>query len=378
MKKIVIAPDSFKESLSAKEVSDIIGDEFAKVFPNAEIVKIPLADGGEGTAAALKDSIADATWIAVATKDPLHRDMQAEYLYSKEKNLAIIEAAAASGLMLLQENERNPNITSSFGTGILIKHALDMGVMNFIIGLGGSATNDGGMGIFKALGAKFFDKDSQPLSEGGAALSELAKIDISEMDNRLKACNIVVACDVNNVLYGKQGASHVFGPQKGADINMVASLDKAIKNYCNIMIQDLNIDVSMRPGGGAAGGIGAAFMAFCPHADFKPGIDIMSEVTGLNQHMLNADLAITGEGRIDFQTLSGKTPMAVVNAAKANNVPVIAIAGTLGVDAEKLLDNGFMSIFDITSGPMSLAEALAKTEDNLKVLARSIALLKNC
>lgn len=372
MKKIVIAPDSYKESLSAKEVADVIAKAFIMVFPDIEAVCIPLADGGEGTAEALKDALSG-QWNEVEVHDPLQCLHKAKYAYIPKRKLAIIEMAGASGLPLIEPHERNPLITDSFGTGEMIIDALNQGATEFIIGLGGSATNDGGAGMMRALGMQFLDKDYNPIAVGGLALKQLEYIDFSQLDPRLKKVNFHIACDVNNPLVGANGASAIFGPQKGATQKMVAELDTALTQYAAIIKKQTQYDVSNQPGAGAAGGMGAAFKAFFPHAELKAGVDIVVDAVDLHGHVKNADLVITGEGRMDYQTRFGKTPMGAQKVAAAHNVPIIGIAGSLGKDYEKLLDYGFLALFDTTVAPCTLNEALLDTKSNLYNLAQSIA-----
>ncbi len=372
MKKIVIAPDSFKESLSAKQVAKIIASGFHAVFPDVKTVCIPLADGGEGTIDALNDALCGQK-IDHRVKDPLMRDHLCYYGWVEEQKLAVIEMAQASGLPLLSKEERDPKITDSFGTGQLIAAALDQGAKEIIIGIGGSATNDGGAGMMRALGVKFLDAQNQPIKEGGAALNNLCYMDCSDIHPRLKDTYFRIVCDVDNPLCGEKGASTVFGPQKGATDADIILLDQALQNYHQILCETLKKDVASIAGAGAAGGMGAAFLAFFPSLELKQGIDIVADIVQLSKHMQDADLAITGEGRMDFQTLFGKTPMGVVRAASAYNIPVIAINGSLGADYDKLLDNGFTAVFDTVIAPTSLEDALKMTEKNLFSMAKSIA-----
>ncbi len=372
MKKIVIAPDSFKESLSAFAVSEVIAKAFRKVFPHIEAICLPLADGGEGTVEALLYNLKGEK-IEVTVKDPFGRNHQAFYGWIAEQKLAIIEMAQASGLPLLSPHERNPLKADSFGTGQLIIHALEKGASQIILGLGGSATNDGGQGMMRALGVQFFNANGQEIGEGGQALAHLAKIELSGLHAKIKETQFHVACDVDNPLCGHRGASAVFGPQKGATDEMIALLDGALQNYAHIIQKTLGKDVNSLAGAGAAGGMGAAFYGFFPHMTFEPGIDIICRILNIDAHMQDADLAITGEGRMDYQTLSGKTPMGVVRAAQKYNVPVIAINGSLGKDYGKLLENGFTAVFDTTVSPSSLEDALKVTKENLYHMALSVA-----
>ena len=311
--KIVIAPDSYKESLSALEVASAIEAGFREIYPDAEYIKLPVADGGEGTVEAMV-AATQGRMVEVAVTGPLGEPVQGFYGISGDESCAFIEMAAASGLELLPPAARNPLKTTSWGTGELIRHALDLGVTRMIIGIGGSATIDGGAGMVQALGAQLLTADGQPIAPGGAGLSTLATIDISGLDPRLAQCRIDVACDVTNPLVGDEGASAVFGPQKGATPEMVVQLDRALAHYAGQIAQDLDLDVLTLEGGGAAGGMGAALYAFCG-AHLRPGIDIVTDALHLDALVADADLVITGEGRIDSQTIHGKVPVGVARVA---------------------------------------------------------------
>lgn len=356
--KIVIAPDSFKGSLTANEVSDSIERGIKRVFSDADIVKVPMADGGEGTVQSLVDGTGGSI-VRVVAKDPLMRDVEAFYGILGDGRTAVIEMASASGLPLLARDERNPMMTTTFGTGQLILHALDKGCRNLIIGIGGSATNDGGSGMLKALGVKLLDESGCEIGFGGGCLNRLCSIEISGMDSRIRECTVTAACDVDNPLCGPKGASHVFGPQKGADPVMAEILDKNLRNYAEAINECLGIDILDVPGAGAAGGLGAGLMAFLG-ARLRRGIEIVIDVAKLDEKVRNADLVITGEGMIDYQTAFGKTPFGVAMTAKKYNVPVIAIAGGIGRDANTLYEKGFDSIFSIVDRPMPLEEAMEK------------------
>lgn len=369
--KIVIAPDSYKGSLSALEVANNIEKGIRRIFNNLTIEKIPMADGGEGTVQSLVDST-NGKIVNVIVKGPLGKDVTAFYGILGDAKTAIIEMAAASGLPLIPKEEKNPLITTSYGTGQLIKDALDKDCKNIIIGLGGSATNDGGVGAAKALGVKFLDKEGNNIGEGGGAVDKLNSIDISNIDPRIKDCNITAACDVDNPLCGPKGASHVFGPQKGADSSMIEFLDKNLSHYAEIIKRDLSIDIINTPGSGAAGGLGAGIMAFL-NASMKRGIDIVIELTDLEQKIKDADLVFTGEGMIDFQTAFGKAPFGVAKIAKKYDIPVIAIAGGIGKDAETLYSKGFDSIFSIVDGPMTLDNAIENSSILIERTAERIA-----
>jgi glycerate kinase len=368
--KIIVAPDSFKESLSAKAVASSITRGILKVLPEAEIIQIPISDGGEGLLDALVD-ILKGKRISVKVKDPLFRTIEAEYGIIENGKTAIIEMAKASGLELLDKDERNPLVTSTFGTGEIIVDALDRGCRKIIIGIGGSATNDAGVGMVKALGGKFLNSKDQEIGNGGGALDELDKIDLSELDNRILNCDIIVACDVNNPLTGKNGASLVYGGQKGGDMEQLMSLDNNLVNYASVIRKDLGIEVETIKGAGAAGGMGAGLMAFFD-AKLVGGIDLILETLELEKHIENSDLVITGEGKIDLQTLNGKTIMGLAKIAKKNKVPVIAIAGKLGDGIEPLYDHGIDAVFSILDQPMDLTDALNRADKLIQSLIENI------
>ncbi|WP_461205146.1 glycerate kinase [Clostridium sp. DL1XJH146] len=359
--KIVIAPDSFKGSLTAKEVADCIEFGIKKIKPDSEIIKIPMADGGEGTVQSLVDCT-KGKLIKLKVNNPLFEKIEATYGILGDSKTAVIEMAEASGLPLLKREQKNPLITSTYGTGELIKHALDSGCRNFIIGLGGSATNDGGAGIVQCLGGKLLDENGDDVKPGGGSLSKIKTIDLSNFDNRIAECNITVACDVDNPLIGPNGASHVFGPQKGANKEMVKQLDKNLEHYANVINNTLNIDIKNIPGAGAAGGLGGGLLAFFG-AELKRGIDIVINTVELESYIKDADLVFTGEGMMDFQTQFGKTPFGVAKVASKYNVPVIGIAGTLGKDIDILYQKGFTSLFSITDKPMSLDDAIKNSRE---------------
>ena len=372
--KIVISPDSFKESLTAKEVCLAIETGFKRVFPEATYCLIPVADGGEGTV----QSLVDATHgeiLDLQVTGPLSESVDAFYgLLGDGSHTAVIEMAAASGLHHVPEHLRDPKLTSSYGTGELIKAALDHGATKIIIGLGGSATNDGGIGMLSALGVCFLNNDNQNIVANGAGLQHIKSINIDGLDSRLANCEILVACDVDNPLCGHHGASHVFGPQKGATPEDIQLLDDALKHYGDSIKQQFNIDVLNQAGAGAAGGMGAALMAFT-NATLKPGIDLVLEAVRLNHYMDNADLVITGEGRIDNQTIYGKTPMGVAKIAKQFNIPVIGIAGSLGKDHQAVYGCGIDAVFAAIPGAMTLQQAFTDAKYNVENVAENIAKL---
>jgi glycerate kinase len=369
--KIVIAPDSYKESLSALEVATQIEAGFREIFPEACYVKLPIADGGEGTVEAMV-AATNGEIIEVDVTGPLGDPIHSFYGISGDRQQAFIEMAAASGLEQVAPELRNPMNTTSWGTGELIRYALDSGVQSILIGIGGSATNDGGIGMVQALGARLLDSDGEPLGLGGREVARLASIDISGLDKRLKACCIEVACDVTNLLTGKEGASAVFGPQKGATPEMVTKLDQALEHYAKIISRDLDIDVMTLSGGGAAGGMGAALFAFCG-AQLQQGIEIVTRALKLDELVRDADLVITGEGRIDSQSIHGKVPIGVAKVAKRYNIPVIGIAGSLTPDVAVVYGHGLDAVFSVLYRICTLDEALNEAGDNLRMAARNIA-----
>ncbi|NEG88532.1 glycerate kinase [Bifidobacterium aerophilum] len=375
MTRYVCAPDSFKESLTANEAAQAMAQGIRQADPDAEIRMVPMADGGEGTAQALADATGGTMRRTIA-HDPLGRPIAARYAMLGDGTTAVVETAEASGLALLAPDERNPKIATSYGTGELIRAALDSGATTVIVGLGGSATNDAGAGILKALGARLLDADGHDLAPGGAALAELETIDTSGLDERLNGVEIIAACDVTNPLTGPNGASAVFGPQKGASASDVALLDRALTRFAEIAGRQLNMDVAALPGGGAAGGIGAALLAFL-HAEFKPGIDLVIDRTGLDEAAQWADVVFTGEGSIDFQTKFGKTPAGVAAVAKRHGKPVIAIAGHIGDGIGELHEIGIDAVFGIAPGAAGLDELLRAAAANVTRTAEQVTRLLN-
>lgn len=371
MNKIVIAPDSYKESLSALEVAHAVEAGFRQVFPDAEYVLVPVADGGEGTVDAMV-AATDGRREKVTVTGPLGDCVEAFYGLTGDGDTAVIEMAAASGLALVPPARRDPRLTTSRGTGELIRAALDAGARRFILGIGGSATNDGGAGMVQALGARLLDAQGRDIGAGGGALAALARIDVSALDPRLAECRIEVACDVDNPLTGARGASAVFGPQKGATPAMVQTLDANLAHLARIVERDLGVAVDSVLGAGAAGGTGAAMLAFFG-ASLKPGIEIVTAAVDLDAHVRDADLVITGEGRIDFQTVHGKTPIGVARVAKRHGKPVIGIAGSLGANVGVVHAHGIDAVFSVLSRPCTLDEALGEAAANVELTARNVA-----
>ena len=358
--KIVIAPQSFKGSLSAQEVAQAMAKGIKRVVADAEIIMVPMADGGEGTVEALTYG-SHGQIIATEVTGPLGEEVTAKWGLLGDRVSAVVEMAAASGITLVPLEKLNPLVATTYGTGELIQTALNAGCRRLIIGIGGSATNDGGAGMVQALGAKLLDEGGKQLPWGGAALAKLSRIDISGLDGRLAECEVITASDVTNPLCGEQGASRVYGPQKGATEEMCQQLDEALANYAKVIKRDLGIDVMDIPGAGAAGGLGAGLIAFLG-AKLIPGIEIISEVVGLTDYLKEASLVFTGEGRIDTQTLFGKTVAGVAVKAKAFNVPVVALAGEVDGDSKEFSQHGIDAALSIAPGPISLREAMAHAE----------------
>ncbi|NLC77617.1 MAG: glycerate kinase [Clostridia bacterium] len=354
--KFVVAPDSFKGSLSAVEAANAMEEGIKRVFPHSEVVKKPIADGGEGTVDALIVATGGKK-INVPVKDPLGRDIEGFLGILGDGRTAAIEMAAASGLTLLKEKERNPLITSTYGTGQLILKAVELGCQEMIIGIGGSATNDGGAGMAQALGVVFLDKKGRVLPPGGQYLKDLAYIDVSGMDRRLKKLQVMVACDVDNPLYGERGASRVYGPQKGATPDDVIVLDEALKNYAKVIKEELGIDVAGIPGGGAAGGLGAGLVAFL-NGILKPGIEIVLEAIDFESCLKDAALVLTGEGRIDEQTAYGKAPIGIARVAQKHQIPVLAFAGALGDGFQAVYSHGIDFVSANIQSIIGLDEAI--------------------
>ncbi|GHX79570.1 glycerate kinase [Vibrio cholerae] len=371
--KVVIAPDSFKESLTAKQVCDAIQAGLARVWHDAKFVAIPVADGGEGTVQSLVDAT-QGRLVEVKVMGPQGKRVEAFYGMLGDNQTAVIEMAAASGLHHVPVAQRDPKLTTSFGTGELIRHALDQGVTKLIIGLGGSATNDGGVGMLAALGARFTNADGDPIQLTGGGLHELTHIDLQDFDPRLQHCDILVACDVNNPLCGDKGASAVFGPQKGATPEDVQLLDGALRQFGLLTEKVTGKMVLESAGAGAAGGMGAALLAYT-QARLRPGIEIVLETVQLAYQVSDADLVITGEGRIDSQTVHGKTPMGVAKVAKRFDVPVLALCGCTGDNYQAVYQCGIDAVFAAVPRAMSLEDALKESDFNLADLAENVARL---
>lgn len=377
--KIIIAPDSFKGSLSAQDVCISLEAGIRRVFPDAVIMSIPMADGGEGTVQALVDATGGRI-IEEEVTGPCGDMARAFYGILGDGNTAVVEMAAASGLPLVPVERRNPMVTTTYGTGELIRKALDRGCRKLIAGIGGSATNDGGAGMAQALGVKLFDDAGNSIGFGGRELARLAEIDVSCIHHGVHQAEVVVACDVDNPLCGPSGASAVYGPQKGATSEMVKELDRALEHYAGIIERDLGKRVRNLPGAGAAGGLGAGLVAFLG-ATLRPGVDIVIDAVNFEQRVAGADLVITGEGKIDSQTTRGKTLAGVARVAKKFGLPVVAIGGSVPDEAQEtqgVYALGVDAILPTARRPMSLEEAMAQARglvaDTAEGLARVLRL----
>ena len=361
--KIVIAPQAFKGSLSALQAADAIANGAQRVFPDAQLTRVPIADGGDGTLDALINATGG-TFHEAKVTGPLGSPVDARWGVLGDGMTTIIEAAQACGLALLSDNERDPLTTTTYGVGELIKHALDAGYRKILIGLGGSSTNDGGAGLAMALGVRLLDANEKPITHGGQALLNLATIDVSGLDPRLNGTDLIIASDVTNPLCGPTGASTTFGPQKGASPEDVTILDSALAHLAGIIERDIGVDVMDMPGGGAAGGMGAGLVAFLG-AKIEWGADIVCEAVGLDGHLANADLVITGEGRLDWQTAYNKAPVAVARLAAARSIPVLGVAGSLGPGWRGLYKEGFTVLSGMASKMVSIEDAIAEPEIHL-------------
>lgn len=371
--KVVIAPDSFKDSLSAQHVAEAIALGWQQVFPDAEIVTCPMADGGEGTIDAVLTACSG-QWREQTVQGPLGQSVLAKWGWLETEKTAIIEMAQASGIQLLKPSQRNACISSTFGTGELILAALDAGAKQIILTIGGSATNDAGTGLLHALGARFLDADHQVLPVGGLALQNLVQIDLENFDSRIQQTKFLLAADVTNPLCGVNGASHIFGPQKGASPQQVLALDQALSRFADVTTQYFGFDQRHEAGSGAAGGLGFAAKTFLK-AEFRPGIEVIAELNQLADKIQGADWVITGEGKLDQQTLNGKTPFGVAKIAQAANIPVIVMAGTLGQNYQALYEHGITAAFSLTSGPSTLEQACQDAAELIRTRTTDIARL---
>ena len=368
--KILLAPDSFKDSLTAKEVCESI-EKGIKNYRNDIIVNsLPMADGGEGTVQSLVDAT-DGKIVNKVVTGPLGEKVEAFYGLLGNKNTAVIEMASASGLPLVPESKRDPSKTTTYGTGELIKAALSHNVEKIILGIGGSATTDAGVGMAQALGVEFLDQNNNEVGFGGEKLKDIKKINMKNMDQRINNVEILVACDVDNPLFGKKGAAYVYSPQKGADQKMVEKLDNNLRHFNHVVKKQLNKNVNQIEGAGAAGGLGAGLVAFLD-AELKKGIEIILDIVSFDQKLKDVDLIITGEGMLDEQSVNGKTPIGVAKRARKHEIPVIAIAGSLGKGVDKVLKKGIDSYFSIVDKPDSLENIINRTDKLLTEISEQI------
>lgn len=356
--KVVIAIDSFKGSLSSVEAGHIIKTGIHEVFPEAKVTVVPVADGGEGTVAALVEGMGGKEVTKTVT-GPLGDPVQATYGILPKTHTAIIEMAQASGLTLVPTELRNPLHTTTYGVGELIRDAIEKGCRHFVVGIGGSATNDAGLGMLQALGFEFFDLHGNPVGKAGGHLKDIASIKVNNKLKALDECTFKIACDVNNPLFGPNGAAHIFGPQKGATPEIVAELDHGLAHFASVAKQDLGVDLAQTPGAGAAGGLGYAFKAFL-HGELESGVAIIVAESRLEDHLKGADYLITGEGRLDYQTAMGKAPIGVAAAGVKQGAKVIALAGSISDDAQANNAAGIDAYFSIQNGPIDLETAMDK------------------
>jgi len=363
MFKVLISPDSFKESLDGMEVAMAIRQGLEKGIDGVQSICLPVADGGDGTIEALVKA-SNGSFMTSRVLDPLGLPIDAIWGVMGDGVTAVIEMARASGLALLTDEQRDPRYTTTFGTGQLIYEAIQKGYKKLIIGIGGSATNDGGVGMAQALGVKFLDQNGKELPFGGAPLVDLKEIDMSNISPEISELSVLVASDVSNPLCGKTGASAIYGPQKGATPKMVLELDSALKNYADVISSTLGKNVELSSGSGAAGGLGAGLMAFM-NAELRPGIDLVTEALDFDKYLQDCDLVITGEGAIDGSTIFNKAPVGVAKRAKKYNIPVIAFAGTLGDGYQKVYDHGIDAVFNVQNKPMSLQDSMKNTKELL-------------
>lgn len=368
--RIVIAPDSFKECASAARVAEAIAVGVRRLCPDAVVDLAPMADGGEGTVEAMVTATGGRT-VEVDVTGPLGMLQKARYGILGDGRTAVVEAAAASGLHLIPMELRDPRVTTTRGTGELIRHALDAGLRHIIVGLGGSGTNDVGAGMAQALGYSLKDRAGRELAPGGGALAGLAAIDTTRVHPALKEADIVAACDVDNPLCGPSGASHVYGPQKGATPETAAFLDQALRHAGRLIDATMHTSILSMPGAGAAGGLGGGVVAFLG-GRLRRGIEVVAEATRLEQRIVRADLAITAEGAIDAQTAHGKTPVGVARLARKHGVPVVALAGRLGEGYREVYEHDIAAAFSIVSGPMALAQAVERVEELLADTAEAV------
>ncbi len=368
--QILLCPDSFKDCMSAREVCDNMTEALLHILPNAQINKLPLADGGEGFVEAVL-AATDGKLISLEVSNPIGNKIMANYAIIDNGATAVIEMAQASGLELLQPEERNPLFTTTYGVGELIKSALEHKVTKIIVGLGGSATNDGGAGMLQALGAKFCDAANNTVQQGGINLDKLKHIDLSQLDQRLTSIELVIACDVNNPLLGISGASYVFAKQKGATAEMIPRLESALHNYAQTVLGDCGVNISNIAGSGAAGGLSAGLLLI--NGKIQSGIEIIAKLCGLEEKIIASDFVFSGEGSIDEQTACGKTISGIAQLCKKHNKPLIIICGKMSGNLQQLYQDGVSAVFSISNGFASKSEAFANAADNIQVTMQNIA-----
>ncbi len=361
---IVLAPNAFKECLSAIEVATAIEQGIRRVNQHTPVVKVPLADGGDGTTEALV-AARQGTWVELEAHDPLMRPVQVQYGLIEDGRTAVMEMASVSGLWRLHDHEKNPLYTTTYGTGEMIADALQRGVDTIILGIGGSATNDAGLGMAQALGYQLFDEQDQPIEANGQGMLALHRIDTRGIHPRLHEVKIYVACDVTNPLLGPEGAAPVYAPQKGASPEMIPRLEEGLRNVSQCWQKDLDVNIGDSPGGGAAGGLGAGLLAFC-NAQLRPGFELIASFAGLDQALTHATLIVTGEGKMDASTWFGKVPVGVAQKAQANNIPVIGLAGAITGERSLFQQKGFIAVFSIVPSPMSLEKAINTAKENIE------------
>lgn len=379
MKKIVIAPDSFKGTMSSVKICDIMSYGIRKHCPEAELIKIPIADGGEGTVESFLQAVGGRR-VSVRVKGPYFDEIDTFYGILPDGYTAVVETASAAGLPLVGD-KKNPLLTTTYGVGQLMRHALESGCRNIILGLGGSCTNDGGTGMASALGLRFLDRNGNAFVPTGGTLSEIANIDVTERLKELENCTVTAACDVDNPLYGKNGAAYVFAPQKGADAAMIEILDRNLKHLACVLKRTLGVDPSNIPGAGAAGGLGAGVIVFAG-ASLKRGIDTVLDAVHFDERIRNCDLIITGEGKIDGQSLRGKAVTGIARRAKKAGVPVVAVVGDIGDDIDDIYSTGVSAILSINRAAVPFEEARLRCEKDLALtidtLFRLLKLNRGC
>ncbi|MFZ5967450.1 MAG: glycerate kinase [Bacillota bacterium] len=368
--RIIIAPDSFKGALSSIKIANAMEEGIKKALEDAEIIKVPMADGGEGTVEAMVEATGG-RMVNIEVTGPLGDKVHSFYGILGDGETAVIEMAAASGLPLVPMDKRNPLYTTTYGTGELIKHAIENKCTKLMMGIGGSATNDGGMGMAQALGVRFLDKEGNILGLGGKELERIHQIDMSALNPNIEGVQIQVACDVTNPLCGERGAAYVFGPQKGAAPEIVERLDKGLRHFAFVIQKELGKEIEDLPGAGAAGGLGGGLVAFL-NARLESGVQMVIKSGNLEEKIKNADLVITGEGKTDEQTAFGKVPFGVAQIAKEYNVPVVCLSGAVTDGAEKLYDHGITALFSAVNKTMSLEEAMDNTYELVKHASENI------